>query len=634
MLDLNRRALLGGTAALGVATALPRGVQAQEKPAQEKSFGPERHGMSIFGDLKYAEGFKHFDYVNPAAPKGGEISLQVSSVGGNQNFQTFDTLNIFAAKGSGAAGMGLIFDSLMASSGDEPDSMYGLLARTVSASADGLAYRFRLRPEAKFHDGSAVTAEDVVFTITTLKTRGYPVYRIILKDVEGATALGPDHVEVTFKAGRSRELPMIVAGLSILSKKYYDTRDFEAGSLEPPLGSGQYKVGRVDVGRAISFVRDPDYWGKDLNVALGQGNFDRVRYEYFRDREAAFQGFTGGAFTFRQEYTSLIWATRYDFPAMKDGRVKREEIKDETPSGMQGWFINTRRAKFRDPRVREAIGLCFDFEWSNKNLMYDAYRRTASYFENSVLKAEGKPSPDELALLEPFRGKVPDEAFGEPYVPPVSDGSGQDRAILRRAQQLFTEAGLKRNAQGNLAFADGTPLTIEFIEDEPSLNRHLQGFVKNLSALGIKAEIRVVDATQFQRRVEDFDFDLISRRYVTSETPGESLKAMFGAENANTRASRNLAGIADPVVDALIQKAIEADSRPALTTAVRALDRVLRAGRYWVPAWFAGKNRIAYWDAFSRPPVQPRYGASNAGAWAIAMWWYDAEKAKKAGLGG
>jgi microcin C transport system substrate-binding protein len=629
MPQLHRRRLLQGAAALGVATILPEGAL-----AQERTFGPERHGMSIFGDLKYAEDFRHFDYVNPAAPKGGEIALQVSSVGGNQNFQTFDTLNIFSPKGSGAAGMGLTFDSLMASAGDEPDSMYGLVAKTVSGSSDGLAYRFRLRPEAKFHDGSPVTAEDVAFTVSTLKTRGYPVYRIILKDVEEARVIAPDLVEVIFRQGRSRELPMLVAGLSILSKKYYEARDFEASSLEPPLGSGQYRVGKVDPGRSITFQRDPNWWGRDLAVAVGQGNFDRVRYEYFRDREAAFQGFTGGAFTFRQEFTSLIWATRYDFPAMKDGRVKREEIRDETPSGMQGWFINTRRAKFKDPRIREAIGLCFDFEWSNRNLMYDAYRRTASYFENSVLKAEGPPAPEELALLEPFREKLPAEVFGAPYVPPVTDGSGQDRTVLRRAQALFTEAGLKRNAQGNLAFPDGSVLTIEFIEDEPSLNRHLQGFIKNLSALGIGAEIRVVDATQFQRRVEDFDFDLISRRYVTSETPGESLKAMFGSETANTRASRNLAGIADPVVDALIQKAIDADSRPALTTAVRALDRVLRAGRYWVPAWFAGKNRIAYWDMFSRPGTQPRYGASNAGAWAVAMWWYDAEKAKKIGMGG
>ena len=620
---IHRRHLLQGAGALGVATVLPRAGLAQDA----SGFGPERHGMSIFGDLKYPEGFAHFGYVNPKAPKGGEMSLQVTSVGGNQNFQTFDTLNIFSAKGSGAAGMGLTFDSLMASSGDEPDAMYGLVARSVSVSRDGLNYRFRLRSEARFHDGSPVTAEDVAFTISTLKTKGYPVYRILLKDVTGASVLAPDHVEIAFNPGRSRELPLIVAGLSILSKKYYETRDFEASTLEAPLGSGQYKVGRVDVGRSITLARDPNYWAKDLNVSIGQGNFDKVRYEYFRDREAAFQGFTGGAFNFRQEYTSLIWATRYDFPAFREGRVKREEIPDHTPSGMQGWFINTRRAKFKDARVREAIGLCFDFEWSNKNLMYDAYQRTASFFENSTLKASGKPPPEELALLEPFRASLPAEVFAEPFVPPVTDGSGQDRAVLRRAQQLFAEAGLKRDAKGNLVFADGAPLTIEFIEDDNTLNRHMQGLIKNLKALGIGAEIRVVDATQFQRRVDDFDFDLVMRRYVTSETPGESLRAMFGSEHANTRSSRNLAGVADPVVDALLQKVIDAPTRPELTIAVRALDRVLRSGRYWVPAWFSGRHRIAYWDVFSRPEAQPRYGFSPLG-----LWWWDADKAKKISL--
>lgn len=620
---MSRRAVLAGAGALGVATLLPRTAGGQQPAA----FGPERHGMSIFGDLKYAEGFAHFDYVEPKAPKGGEMALQVSSIGGNQNFLTFDTLNMFSPKGSGAAGLGLLFDSLMVSSGDEPDAMYGLVARTVQASADGLAYRFRLRPEARFHDGSPLTAEDAAFSFNLLKAKGYPGFRIILKDMAGAEALAPDLLEVRFAPGRSRELPLIVAGLPILSKAYYTTKDFEAGTLEPPLGSGGYRVLKVDPGRSISFQRDPAYWAKDLNVAVGTGNFDRVRYEYFRDREAAFQGFTGGAYTFRQEFTSLIWATRYDFPAFRDGRVKREEIPDETPSGTQGWFLNTRRPQFKDKRIREAVGLAFDFEWANKNLMYDAYRRTASYFENSTLKATGKPAPEELALLEPFRDRLPAEVFGEPYVPPVTDGSGQDRAVLRRAQQLLVEAGCKRDAKGGLALPDGQPFSIEFVEDEPTLNRHLQGYVNNLKLLGIEATIRVVDATQFQRRVEDFDFDLVSRRFTMSETPGESLKSFFHSETAGQRASRNMSGIADPVVDALIARVIEAQDRQALGHAVRALDRVLRAGRYWVPAWYAGRHRIAYWDVFDRPKASPRYGFNPLG-----LWWFDADKARKIGL--
>ena len=621
---INRRTILAGGAFLGVATLLPRSGIAQSAP---RAFGPERHGMSLFGDLKYPESFRHFDYVNPAAPKGGEMSLQVSSVGGNQNFQTFDTLNMFSPKGSGAAGMGLIFDTLMTSSGDEPDAMYGLVAKSVAVSADGLAYRFRLRPEARFHDGSPLTAHDSAFSFMLLKTKGYPTFRIILKDLVSAEALAPDLLEVVFAPGRSREMPMTVAGLPILSKAYYEARDFEAATLDSPLGSGPYKVAKIDVGRSVSYARVADYWARDLNVSVGTGNFDRVRYEYFRDREAAFQGFTGGAFTFRQEFTSLIWATRYDVPAVKEGRIKREEIPDETPSGTQGWFLNTRRPQFRDARIREAVALAFDFEWANKNLMYDAYRRTASYFENSTLKAVGKPGPEELALLEPFRGKVPDEVFGEPYTPPVGDGSGQDRAILRQAQGLLQAAGCKRDAKGGLTLPDGKPFTIEFMEDEPTLNRHLQGFVKNLKLLGIEASIRVVDPTQFQRRVEDFDFDLISRRFTMSETPGEGLKSLFHSETANQRASRNLAGIADPVVDALIQQAIDAKSRVDLGHAVRALDRVLRAGRYWVPAWYAGRHRVAYWDVFSRPPTSPRYGFNPLG-----LWWYDTEKAKKIGL--
>lgn len=621
---LDRRTLMASAAAVGVASILPTGRGALANNAE---FGPERHGLSLFGDLKYAEDFKFFEYVEPTAPNGGEMSLQVASASGNQNFLTFDTLNMFSPKGSGAAGLGMMFDSLMVSSGDEPDAMYGLVAKTVQASADGLTYRFRLRPEARFHDGSPLTASDAAFSFMVLKTKGYPSYRIILKDVVEATALAPDLVEVRFAPGRSREMPMIVAGLPILSKAYYDTHDFEASTLDAPLGSGPYRVLKVDPGRSISFQRDPNYWAKSLNVSIGTSNFDRIRYEYFRDREAAFQGFTGGAFTYREEFTSLIWATRYDFPAFRDGRVKREEIPDLTPSGTQGWFLNMRRPQFKDIRIREAVGLAFDFEWANKNLMYDAYRRTVSYFENSTLKASGKPGADELALLEPFRGKVPDEVFGEPYVPPVSDGSGQDRTILRKAQGLLTEAGCKRDGKGMLALPDGRPFTIEFMEDEPTLNRHLQGFIKNLKLLGIDATIRVVDPTQFQRRVEEFDFDLISRRFAMSETPGESLKSYFHSQTVGQRASRNLAGIADPVVDALIQKAIDATTRAELTHAVRALDRVLRAGRYWVSAWYSGRHRVAYWDVFERPKVEPRYGFNPAG-----LWWYNAEKARKIGL--
>lgn len=598
---------------------------------QAITFGPPSHGMSIFGDLKYPAGFAHFDYVNPNAPKGGEIAFQVSSVGGNQTFSTFDTLNMFSQKGNGAAGMGLIFDSLMTGSSDEPDSLYGLVATSVEASADGLAYRFRLRPEARFHDGSPLRAADVVFTIETLQSaKAHVTYRQVLRWVESANAPDPLTVEIRFKAGRSRELPLFVAGLPIFSKAYYTTRDFEAATLESPLGSAGYKVEKVDQGRSITFRRVADYWGKDLPVAVGQGNFDVLRYEYFRDREAAFQAFTAGAFSFREEFTSVIWSTRYDFPAVKDGRVKREVVPDGRPSGTQGWFINTRKPQFLDPRVREAIALAFDFEWTNKNLMYALYKRTNSYFENSPLAARGKPSPEELALLEPLRGKVPEEVFGEPYAAPVSDGTGQDRAILRRAVQLLAEAGAKKGADGQMRLPDGTAITVEFLEDDPTLNKHTTGFVNNLRLIGIPASIRVIDPAQFARRRQDFDFDVVMQRYTMSMTPGESLRQMFGTESAKLVGSRNLAGVADPAIDAVIEKIIAANTRQELTVATRVLDRLLRAGRYWVSAWYSAEHKLAWWDKFGMPgPIPPLSGSAEGSA--AGTWWFDAEKATKIG---
>ena len=617
-----------GATVLGVSTLLPvRPLKAQGAP----EFGPESHGMSIFGDLKYSADFKHFSYVNPAAPKGGEIALQVGSIGGNQSFQTFDTLNMFSQKGNGAAGMGLIFDSLMAGSSDESDSLYGLVAKSVRASADGLVYRFLLRPEARVHDGSPLRAEDIVFTIEALQgPKAHVSYRQVLRWVESAVAVDPLTLDIRFKAGRSRELPLFVAGLPIFSKAYYSGRDFEAATLESPLGSGGYKVEKLDQGRSIVFRRVADYWGRDLPVSIGQGNFDHIRYEYFRDREAAFQAFTAGAFSFREEFTSIIWSTRYDFPAVKDGRVKRDVMPDGRPSGTQGWFINTRRPQFRDPRIREAIALAFDFEWTNKNLMYALYKRTNSYFENSPLKAEGKPSPEELALLEPLRGKVPAEVFGEPYSAPVSDGTGQDRAILRRAVQLLAEAGAKKGADGQMRLADGTVLSVEFLEDDNTLSKHTTGFVNNLRLIGIPASIRVIDPAQFARRRQDFDFDVVMQRYTMSLTPGESLRQAFGSETAKLVGSRNLAGVADPAIDAIIEKIIGARTREELTVATRVLDRLLRAGRYWVSAWYSAEHKIAWWDMFGMPgPIPPMAGSSDGAA--AALWWVDAEKARKLG---
>ena len=615
--NLSRRTLLIGAGAFGVAAAL--------RPGRLLADDAESHGLSIFGDLKHGPEFRHFDYVRPDAPKGGAFSHQIAATAGNQNFDTFNTLNIFVLRGDGAAGMGLTFESLMTRGLDEPDAMYGLVAAGVRRSPDGLTYRFRLRPEARFHDGSKLTAHDVAFSINLLKSKGHPRISQNLLQVAGTEAEADDIVRITFGPGRSRDLPLVVAGLPIFSRAFYERHDFEAATLEPPLGSGPYRVGKFEVGRFIAFERVKGHWAENLPVNVGQNNFDEIRYEYFRDRQVAFEAFKAGVFTFRQEFTARIWATGYDFPAMTEGKVKRETIPDRTPSGMQGWFFNQRREKFRDPRIREAIGLAFDFEWTNATVMYGAYTRTASYFENSDLKAEGKPSPDELRLLEPFRGRVPDEVFGEAYSPPRSDGSGQDRAALRRATELLREAGCRREGTG-MKLPSGEALAVEFLDFQPTMQPHTQPFIRNLGLLGIQATSRIVDAAQYQRRTEEFDFDVVTARYSNSSTPGEALRLIFGSLAAKTKGSQNLPGISDPVVDALLETIVQAETRPGLVAAVRALDRVLRAGRYWVPMWYRGSNPVAYWDLFGHPPTPPAYDLG-----APSTWWYEPEKAKRIG---
>ncbi|MGY2048196.1 extracellular solute-binding protein [Methylobacterium sp. JK268] len=630
-----RRRVLGLAAGAAFAGTLPRPACAQAAQgaqgavAQEGAAlpGPERHGLSIFGELKYPADFPRFDYVDPMAPKGGTFSTQISSGTGNQSLDTFNTLNIYVLKGDGAAGMNLTFDSLMTRALDEPDALYGLVARSVRASSDGLAYRFALRPQARFHDGTRLTARDVVFSIRILKEKGHPVIAALLRDVVDAVAEGDEAVTVTFAPGRSRDLPLTVAGLPIFSAAFYAGRDFEASTLEAPLGSGPYQVARFEVGRFIAFERVRDYWGADLPVNVGQNNVDEIRYEYFRDRDVAFEAFKAGAFTWREEFTSRIWATGYDFPALKEGRVKRETVPDATPLGTQGWFFNTRRAVFKDPRIREAIGLAFDFEWSNQNLMYGAYRRTASFFENSELKAEGPPGPEELALLDPFRGRVPDEVFGAPVPPPRSDGSGQDRALLRRADTLLREAGCIREG-GQLKLPDGKPLAFEFLDASPVFQPLVQPFIKNLGLLGIRASSRMVDPAQYQARVKDFDFDVMSIRLSGSATPGADLREVFGSRSAATPGSQNYAGIADPVIDAMLDRVATAASRAELTVACKALDRCLRAGRYWVPMWYSGSHRLALWDLYGRPDPLPRYGLG-----APAIWWVDAARARRIGRG-
>ncbi|MGB6352332.1 MAG: extracellular solute-binding protein [Pseudolabrys sp.] len=588
----------------------------------------DRHGMSAFGDLKYPADFPHFSYANPDAPKGGVFSQIGPNRQFNQSFQTFNSLNSYILKGDAAQGMELTFASLMARSGDEPDAMYGFVARSVRISDEGLTYRFTLRAEPKFHDGTPLTAHDVVWSLTTLKEKGHPIITQQLRDFNGAEVIDDRTLVVRFAEKRARDVPLFVASLPIFSRAYYSKKPFDESTLDIPLGNGVYKVGRFQAGHFIEFERVKDWWGTNLPVSRGQNNFDIVRFEYYRDREVGFEGFTAKNYLFREEFTSRTWATRYDFPAFKDGRVKRTVLPDDTPSGAQGWFINTRRNKFKDRRVREALIDAFDFEWTNKNIMYGSYDRTHSVFQNSPMMAKGKPDAAELALLEPFRGKLPDEVFGEAYLPPVTDASGQDRQWLRRGAQLLNDAGCTIK-NGKRFLPSGQQFTIEFLSDEPTFQPHHLPYIKNLGTLGIDANLRLVDAVQYRARVDDFDFDLTVERFSFSATPGDSLRTFFSSQAAATKGTQNLAGIADPAVDTLVDIIIAAKTRDELTTACKALDRVIRAGRYWIPHWYKASHWIAYWDVFGHPASKPRYFRGIP-----ETWWSDRDKAAKLGQKG
>jgi microcin C transport system substrate-binding protein len=615
---LTRRKVLVLSAGAITASALAR-APADAAPGEDG----EVHGISGFGDLHYPPDFRHFDYVDPDAPKGGVFSQIGPSRQYNQNFLTFNSLNSYILRGDAAQGMELTFATLMTSAADEPDAMYGLAARAVRISADGLVYTFAMRPQARFHDGTTLTAQDAAFSLNLLKDKGHPIIQQRLREMAGTEAVDDQTLVVRFVEKRARDVPLFVAGLPIFSRAYYGTRNFEESTLDVPLGSGPYKVGRFEPGRYIEYQRVPDWWGAPLPVSVGQNNFDTLRYEYYRDREVGFEGFTAKSYLFREEFTSRTWATRYDFPAMRDGRVKRDDLADDTPSGAQGWFINLRRPKFANPQLRLALNYAFDFEWTNKTIMYGSYLRTQSVFQNSDMMAKGPPSPQELELLEPWRGRVPDQVFGEPFVPPVSDGSGQDRALLRKATQILGDAGFPIKG-GKRVDAKGVPITFEFLIDEPTFEPHHMPFMKNLRTLGIEATLRIVDPVQYRARVDDFDFDITVERFGFSTIPGDSLRGYFSSQAAATKGSQNVAGIADPAIDALIEKIIAAKTRPELVTAARALDRVIRSGNYWIPHWYKASHWVAYWDVFGRPPTKPRYSRGIP-----ETWWYDRDKAAK-----
>ncbi len=590
-----------------LAFAVPAGVAAGEHAVTRS------HGVSVFGDLKYQPGFSHFDYVNPAAPKGGTIRLAA--------IDSFDTLNPYILKGAKEGSMGLTFATLMTRAYDEPDALYGYIAESVALPADRRWVEFTLRPEARFHDGSTITADDVVFTFDMLIAKGHPRYRILFANVAKAEVVGPRRVRFSFKPGNTRDLPTQLAALPVLSRAYYADRRFDKTTLTAPLGSGPYKVAKVEGGRFITYRRVTDHWAARLPVMRGRFNFDTIRIDYYRDRDIAFEALFAGAYDFREEFTSRSWATQYDKPAVRDGRIVREILNDETPSGLQAFFFNTRRDKFSDPRVRAAFDLAFDFEWTNKTLFYGAYQRTNSMFANSELAADGPPDAAELKLLEPLRGQVPDQVFTKPFRAPRTDGSGRNRTNLRTAAKLLRQAGYKV-VDNRLVDAKGRKFTIEFLLFESTFQRIINPYIRNLRRLGVRASIRIVDVANFIRRQQQYDFDVVVERYSQLLTPGVEQNIYYGSQAADTPGMRNLAGIKNPAVDHLIGKVMEAKARPELVAATRALDRVLMWNRYVVPQWYKGAHTIAYWNKFSRPAIKPRFDLGL-----LDTWWYSTEKA-------
>jgi len=572
------------------------------------------HGIAMYGDLKYGPDFTHFDYADPNAIKGGEVRLH--AIG------TFDSLNPFILKGVPAAMIGsLVFETLTENALDEPFSEYGLIAESIETPADRSWVTFNLRPEARWHDGTPITADDVAFSFNILRKKGHPFYRAYYKSVARVEKLGPRRVRFVFAGGVNRELPLIMGQLPVLPKAYFENRDFAKTTLEPPLGSGPYRVESVEPGRSITYARIKDYWAANLPVRRGRFNPDRIRIDYYRDPTVAMEAFKAHEYDFRLENTAKVWATAYVGPPFDAGLIVKEEIPNSIPTGMQGFFFNTRRAKFADRRVREALGYAFDFEWTNKNLFNGAYTRTRSFFSNSELASSGLPGPDELKLLEPFRDQLPPEVFTKEYRPPRTDGTGNARRNLRKALKLLRAAGWTFRDGRLVDGKTGAPFEIEFLIVSPAFERVIAPFVKNLEKLGVSARIRLVDTAQYQKRLEQFDFDIIVATIGESLSPGNEQRNFWSSAAADTPGSRNYAGIRSPVVDALIDKIISADSRKALIAATRALDRVLLWGHYVIPQWHIRYFRVAYWNKFSRPKITPKYGLG------FDTWWVDPAKA-------
>ena len=567
------------------------------------------HGLSLFGELKYGPDFKNFEYVDPNAPKGG--TMKYSAIG------TYDTLNPFVVKGVPAAGIGQISDTLTVASEDEPGSEYGLVADRVELAPDKLSVLYTLRKEARFHDGSPMTPDDVVWTFNTLREKGHPMYRSYYGDVTEIAQEGERGIRFRFKSAENRELPQILGEMPVLSKKYWSGRDFTKTTLDPPLGSGPYKVDSLDPGRSITYKRVPDYWGADLPVNKGRHNVDVIRYDYYRDGTIALEAFKAGQYDIRIENAAKNWATGYDSPALRAGLIKKELIPNQLPSGMQGFGYNLRRPLFQDPRVRQALAYAFDFEWSNKNLFYGAYTRTRSYFDNSELAATGLPQGEELKILEKFRGKIPEEVFTTEYDPPKYDGSGNIRDGLREALALLKAAGWGFKNEKLVNDKTGQPFEFEILLVQPEFERIVLPFAKNLERMGITARVRTVDVAQYEKRMETFDYDMSVASFGASLSPGNEQREYWGSKAAEEEGSRNLLGIKSPVIDALIEELIRSPDRASLIAHTRALDRVLQYGYYLIPNYHLSAYRVAYWDKFRRPKVSPKYGIG------LETWWVD-----------
>ncbi len=577
------------------------------------------HAISMHDQPKYPSTFTHFDYVSPNALKGGEIKL--SSIG------TYDSLNPFITKGNPASRIGLVYDTLTVTSQDEPFSKYGLVAEKIEYPEDRSWVIYHINPKAKFNDGVKITAKDVVFSFKTLVAKGSPVFASYYADVKDVVAIDPLKVKFTFKNTKNKELALILGEIPVLPEHYWANKNFDKSSLEIPVGSGPYKVKSIDAGRSITYERVKDYWGKDLPVNLGSYNFDRIIVDYYRDSTVAVEALKAKQYDFRYENSSKTWNTGYDVPAVKDGLLKKQAIRDYSPRGMQAFVMNLRKAPFDNIKFREALNYAFDFEWENKNLFFDAYTRVDSFYSNSDLASSGLPQGRELEILTQFKDQLPAVVFSTPYKNPVTDGAGNNRANLTIAKNLLTEAGYTI-VDGKLVDpVKHSPVIIEFLERDPTFERVLNPYAENLKRLGIQLNIRVVDDSQFMNRLNSHDFEMTTHSILQSLSPGNEQRDFWGSKAADVEGSYNISGIKNPVVDALVDLIISAPNRAELVARTRALDRVLLHNYYVVPHWTNLNHRLVYWDKFDQPEIAPKFDLVYESG--LMSWWINPEKAKR-----